>query len=74
VPDNGKHPGLDLLTADEVIKLLRLDQLGLKQPREALRNLRRTRRLGYVEINRRILYPRSDVEEYLDKQHHPATR
>lgn len=59
----------ELLVDEEVIKILRLDQAGLKSPREALRNLRRQRRIGYVRQGRRILYPRSEVEAYIARNH-----
>ena len=56
-----------VLTEDEVIKVLRLDEMGLKFPREALRHLRRMGRLGYLKVGRRVLIPESALESYIEK-------
>ncbi len=56
-----------LLTENEVIKVLRLDEMGLKFPREALRHLRRMGRLGYLKVGRRVLFPASAVESYVEQ-------
>ena len=45
----------ELLTQDEAIRLLRLDALGLKDPRESLRHLRRTRQIGFVKVSGKVL-------------------
>ena len=65
-PESNLSP--DLLTQDEAIELIRLDTLGLKSPRESLRYLRRTRQIGYVKVAGKILIPRSEIEEYLQRQ------
>ena len=57
----------DLLTQDEAIRLLRLDALGLKDPKEALRHLRRTRQIAYVKVSGKILIPRRSIDEYLER-------
>jgi excisionase family DNA binding protein len=54
-----------LLTQGEVVALLRLDQLGLQDPKETLRHLRRTGQLGYVKVAGKVLIPRSAVDNYL---------
>ena len=59
------EPEPRLLTAAEAVKILRLDA-GRKRPDEALRHLRRTRRLGYVKIGRRILYRPEDIERCIE--------
>ena len=55
----------DLLTQEEAIKMLRLDALHLKRPKEALRYLRRTGQIAYVRVCGKILFPREAVEEYV---------
>jgi hypothetical protein len=55
----------ELLTADEVVHMLRLDARGLKNPRESLRNLRRTGRLGFVKVAGEILYPKSEIHRFI---------
>ena len=57
----------DLLTQEEAIKLLRLDQLGIKNPKETLRHLRRTRQLGYVKVAGKVLIPRGEIAAYLKR-------
>jgi hypothetical protein len=61
------HSVLDgaLLTQEEAIRLLRLDALSLRHPKEALRHLRRTGQIGYVKVCGKILIPRKAVEDYL---------
>jgi hypothetical protein len=54
-----------LLTAQEVIQMLRLD-VGRKRPDEVLRHLRRLRKIGYVKMGRTILYPQEDVERLIE--------
>ena len=62
----------ELLTQEEAITLLRLDQLGLKSPEESLRYLRRTRQLGFVKVCGKILIPRQEIVDYLQRQTVPA--
>ena len=57
----------ELLTQEEAIETLRLDQLKLKDPKESLRYLRRTRQLGYVKVVGRILIPRQAILAFLDR-------
>jgi len=61
----------DLLTQDEAIGLLRLDRLGLRDPRESLRHLRRTRRIGYVKVAGKVLIPRDEIVAYLGRERVP---
>jgi len=58
----------DLLTQEEAIRLLRLDRLGLRDPRESLWHLRRTGQLGYVKVAGKVLIPRVKIAEYLVRQ------
>ncbi len=64
-PDKRRDP--NLLTRDEAVKLLRLDCLGLRDPKETLRHLRRTRQIGYVKVAEKVLIPREEVEAYLER-------
>jgi hypothetical protein len=57
----------DLLSPDEAIELLRLDELGVRDPRESLRYLRRTRQLSYVKVAGRVLYTRRAIFAYLQR-------
>ena len=58
----------ELLTQEEVIEVLRLDDLGVRDPKESLRHLRRTRQLGYVKVAGKVLIPREAIEAYLARQ------
>jgi hypothetical protein len=63
-----------LLTPAEVIPMLRLDDRGVRNPRESLRHLRRTRQIGFTKIGRRIFFPLAAVLDYIDRQTvHPIT-
>lgn len=55
------------MTCDEVIEILRLNARGLKSPKEVLRHLRRTRQIAYLKLGGRILFRRSDIEEYINR-------
>jgi hypothetical protein len=58
----------ELLTPDEAIKLLGLDRVGLKSPRDSLRHLRRTRQIGYVKVSGKVLIPREEVISYIRRK------
>lgn len=60
-----------LLTPDEAITYLRLDSVGLKKPEEALRYLRRLRRLGSVKVGKVYMYLKSDLDKYIDDYRQP---
>jgi hypothetical protein len=63
--DSGRSAELEpLLTDDEVIQQLRLD-VGRKCPKEALKNMRRMGKIGYVRVGRRVLYRPEHVEEFI---------
>ena len=59
---------VNLLTQEEAVRLLRLDELDLKRPKETLRYLRRTGQLGYLKVAGKVLVPRAAIEAYLKKQ------
>jgi hypothetical protein len=58
--------GTELVTPDEAIAYLRLDQQGLRQPREALRWLCRTGRLRYTKVGRYVLFRRDWLDELVE--------
>jgi hypothetical protein len=51
----------------EASRVLRLDQLGLRNPKETLRHLRRTGQLGHVKVAGKVLIPRQDIEACLER-------
>jgi hypothetical protein len=55
--------------------VLRLDRLGLRDPKETLRYLRRgrQRQLGFVKVAGKVLIPKEDIEAYLERQRVRAT-
>jgi hypothetical protein len=57
----------DLLTQEEAIRVLRLDSVGLKKPKEALRYLRRTRQIGYIQVAGKVLIPRDEIVAYVER-------
>ncbi len=66
-PETAKIDMPKLLTQEEVIGILRLDDIGLKDPKETLRYLRRTGQIGYVKVAGKILIPQSEVEAYIER-------
>jgi hypothetical protein len=66
--ERGELGGIaDLLTQEEAIRLLRLDAVNLKRPKEALRYLRRTGQIAYVKVCGKVLFPRKALEDYLTR-------
>lgn len=62
-----KLNGASLLTEDEAVRFLRLDDR--KNPTGALRWLCRTRRLAYIQVGRGIRRFRAvDLEAYIEQQ------
>ena len=55
----------NLLTQDEAVEMLRLDRLGLRNPKESLRYLRRTSQIGFVRIAGKVLIPKEDIDDYI---------
>ncbi len=64
----------ELLTPEEVIEILRLRELGVKNPKASLRHLRRMKRIGFVRICGKILYPEKEVQDYIEKHYEPPKR
>jgi excisionase family DNA binding protein len=59
--------GTELVTPDEAIAYLRLDEQGLRQPREALRWLCRTGRLRYTKVGRYVRFRRDWLDELVER-------
>ena len=57
----------DLLTQEEAIRILCLDEMGLKRPKGSLRHLRRTGQLAYVKVVGKVLIPRDAIQDYLEQ-------
>ena len=58
-------PERPILTPEEVIQFLRLDD-GAGKPKERLRNLIRRQGLPVVRVGRLVRFRRTDVENWLD--------
>ena len=56
-----------LLTPFEAVIYLRLDQLGLRQPRESLRWMRRRGLLKFARVGRSILFRKSWLDALVDR-------
>ena len=65
--DRGADSFSGLLTQDEAVEILRLDRLGLRNPKETLRYLRRTSQLGFVRIAGKVMIPREDIDDYVQR-------
>ena len=57
-----------LLTEDEAIELLRLDQCGIKNPSATLARYRAGGTLRAVQISKRLLYPVGEIENFIERQ------
>lgn len=61
-------PAPFLMTEDELVKFLRLDQVSIQHPADTIRRYRDSGRLKGVQISKQILYRLPDVLEFLDRQ------
>ena len=68
------HKKGELMTAAEAMAFLRLDSIGLKKPKEALRYLRRLKRIGAVKVGKVYMYLRSDLERYIAQYRVPPVK
>jgi hypothetical protein len=57
----------ELLTPAEAVGYLKLDQQGLREPREALRWLCRTGKLKYTKVGRYIRFRRSWLDDLVEQ-------
>ena len=65
MPDGSPVP--DLLTEDEAIKFLRLDENGPKNARNTLKYYRDEGLLHAVRVGKRYRYQRKELLEFLDR-------
>jgi hypothetical protein len=56
-----------LLTSFEAVIYLRLDQLGLRQPRESLRWMRRRGLVKFARVGRSVVYRQSWLDDLIDR-------
>jgi hypothetical protein len=59
-----------LLTPEEAVTYLRLDEQGLRQPRESLRWLCRTGRLTYTKVGRYVRFRKAWLDELVERHAH----
>jgi len=64
-PDTGK-PCPPLLTAEEVIRLLRIDAFTVKRPDITIQRLRDSGKLRAMQITRGFVYRLRDVMEFIE--------
>ena len=60
-------PSPDLLTEEEAIRYLRLDQIDIKNPEETLRRYRKEGHLRGTQVSKRVFYLRSELDDLLRK-------
>ena len=65
MPDGSPVP--DLLTEEEAIKFLRLDQNGLKNPKNTLKYYRDEGLLKATKVGRKCCYQRKELLDFLDR-------
>jgi hypothetical protein len=57
----------ELITPEEAVSYLRLDQQGLRYPREALRWLCRTGKLRYAKVGRYVRFRKTWLDELIER-------
>ena len=65
MPDGSPVP--DLLTEEEAIKYLRLDENGLKNPKNTLKYYRDKDMLRGTRVGHKYCYQRKELLEFLDR-------
>ena len=63
--NGGFTPCPDVLTAEEAIRYLRLDTLGVRDPRNTLRNYREQGLIKATKIGRKNFYRKQDLDEFV---------
>ena len=61
------QPCPELLTAEEAIVYLRLDETGVADPERTLKYYREKRRLRATQVGRQIRYRRVELDRLLDR-------
>lgn len=62
------QPTPDILTQKEAIRFLRLDTIQIRFPQNTLQRYRKESGLKTVQIGRQILYPKKELEKFVEKQ------
>jgi len=57
----------DLLTEEEAIRYLRLDEIDIKNPEETLQRYRKAGHLKGTQVSKRVFYQRKHLDAFLDK-------
>jgi hypothetical protein len=60
-------PCPDLMTEQEAIRYLRLDEIEIKSPEETLRRYRKEGQLRGTQVSKRVFYLRSELDLFLKK-------
>jgi len=63
-----------LLTEDEVIQWLRLDQAGVGHPAASLKRLRDRGAIRTIRLGRRVFYPVQELQRFVDHEIERAER
>jgi len=69
LPDGkgGFGPCPDLLTEQEAIRFLRLDEIDIERPQDTLRRYRLRGLLKAVQVSKAILYERQELLDFVQK-------
>ena len=70
MPDgNGSfQPTPDLLTQKEAIRFFRLDQVKTRFPQNTLQRYRKECGLKTVQLGKQVLYPRAELQKFIERQ------
>lgn len=66
-PDTGS-PVPPVLTRDEAVRLLRLDQVNIKHPKRTLDYYRNRGLLRAVQMSKEVMFPLSDLLDFVERQ------
>jgi hypothetical protein len=61
-------PNPNLLSPDEAVRYLRLDEIDTKNPNETLERYRKLGRLKATQVSKRLFYLRSELDQFLETQ------
>lgn len=62
------QPCPDLLTAEEAVRYLRLDETGVNDPELSLRRYRESGRVQGVRMGKRVMYRRVELERFIESE------
>ena len=67
LPTDPPQPCPEYLTADEAVCYLRLDKMGIKNPKVTLGEWRMRGVLGGCRVSREFVYPRKELDAFMDQ-------